>query len=394
MKKIDLVILAGGKGRRIKHLLLNKPKPMAKFNNKHFLEYVIQNFSKYNFRNIFILTGYKSRVIFKKFHKKNYNFTKITCLKEKKSMGTGGALYSLKKKINNFVLINGDTIFDINLNLLIRSLKKNTIGSLALVKNNKNRNNKKLNNLTTKNGVLISRKNKNTMNGGVYFFKRKIFRYIKKKNISLEEEILPNLIKNKKISGKLFKDFFIDIGTPSNFKSAEKLLLNYFRRPAAFLDRDGVINYDYGYVHNINKFKFRKGVLKGLQYLSEKNYYIFIVTNQAGIAKKKFDKSDFVNLHIKLKYMLSKKNIYFDGVSYSPFHTKAKIKKYKKNSLTRKPGNLLIENLKKNWHINLKKSFMIGDKISDKLAAKKSSLYFEFAKENFSKQINSLIKKN
>ncbi len=393
MDKIDLVILAGGKGRRIKRLLLNKPKPMAKFNNKYFLEYIIQNFSRYNFRNIFILTGYKSRIIFKKFHKKNYNFTEITCLKEKNPMGTGGALYSLKKKINDFILVNGDTIFDINLKLLIRSLKKNTIGSLALVKNNKNRNNKKLNNLTTKNGILIRGKNKNAMNGGVYFFKRKIFKYIKKKNISLEEEILPNLIKNKKISGRFFKDFFIDIGTPRSFKSARKLLFNYFRRPGAFLDRDGVINYDYGYVHKINKFKFRKGVLKGLQHLSEKNYYIFVVTNQAGIGKKKFEQLDFIKLHTKLKHVLDKKNIYFNKVSYSPFHPKAKIKKYKKNSLTRKPGNLLIENLKKDWHINLNKSFMIGDKISDKLAAEKSNLYFEFAKRDFSKQINFLIKK-
>ena len=70
MNKVDLVILAGGKGTRIKGLLGNKPKPMAEFNGKYFIEYILQNFSKYNFKNIFILTSYKSKIIFNKFHKK------------------------------------------------------------------------------------------------------------------------------------------------------------------------------------------------------------------------------------------------------------------------------------------------------------------------------------
>ena len=107
MKNIDLVILAGGKGSRIKRFLHNKPQPMLIFNNIYFLQYLINNFSKYPFDNIYILTGYKSDIIFKNFHNKTFNFTKIICLKEKKLMGTGGALLNLKKtKINDFVLIN------------------------------------------------------------------------------------------------------------------------------------------------------------------------------------------------------------------------------------------------------------------------------------------------
>ena len=89
-------------------------------------EYIIQNFSKYNFENIYILTGYKSKIIYKKFHNKKYNFTNIRCIKEKNPMGTGGALYKLKKlKKNDFILVNGDTIFDIDIKSLINSTKKN-----------------------------------------------------------------------------------------------------------------------------------------------------------------------------------------------------------------------------------------------------------------------------
>ena len=81
--KLDLVILAGGKGSRIKQYLKGLSKPMARFNDKYFLEYILQNFSKYNFRKIYILTGYRSNNIFKKFNKKTYNFIEIECLKEK-----------------------------------------------------------------------------------------------------------------------------------------------------------------------------------------------------------------------------------------------------------------------------------------------------------------------
>ena len=83
-KKLDLVILVGGKGTRIKKYLNGLPKPMLKFNNKHFLNYIINFTIKYNLNKIYLLTGYKSSIIFKKFHNKTFNFVKIKCIKEGK----------------------------------------------------------------------------------------------------------------------------------------------------------------------------------------------------------------------------------------------------------------------------------------------------------------------
>ena len=145
------------------------------------------------------------------------------------------------------------------------------------------------------------------------------------------------------------------------------------------MDRDGVINYDYGYVNNIKKFKLRPGVIKALSLLKRKKYYIFLVTNQAGIGKGIFTEKQFTKLHKILKIKFNKKEVYFDSVSYSPWHPKAKIKKYRKKSLFRKPGNLMIKKIISNWDINLKKSFMIGDKKTDFICAKNSKLYFEYA---------------
>ena len=71
---IDLVILAGGKGSRIKKLLGKYPKPMLRFNEKHFIQYILNNKSKYNFKRIIILCGFRSNILFKKFHKKKKSY--------------------------------------------------------------------------------------------------------------------------------------------------------------------------------------------------------------------------------------------------------------------------------------------------------------------------------
>ncbi len=388
--KIDLVILAGGVGSRIKKYLRGKPKPMVKLNNKYFLNYIINNVSKYNFNKIIILTRFRHKIIHQKFNNKNFNFIKVECIKEKKKMGTGGALGLIKNKVNDFILLNGDTLFDIDFSVLIKNIKKNSLGSIALKINN-NQKSKKLNRLKLKGGNIYYSKYGKLMNGGVYFFKKRFLKYIPNGESSLENEVLPNLIIKKKISGKIFKNFFIDIGSRSFFKKAPKLLSKHFSKRAAFLDRDGVINHDYGYVHNIKKFKFRKGVIKGLKLLTKSNFYIFIITNQAGIGKNIFNIKNFEKLHLELKKKFINQKININEVKFSPYHKNAKISHFKKNSKFRKPGNLMIESIFKSWDVKRSKSFMIGDKKTDLLAAKKSKLKFYYAEKDFYNQVKSII---
>ena len=171
-----------------------------------------------------------------------------------------------------------------------------------------------------------------------------------------------------------------------------KLLSNIsYRKSAVFLDRDGTINYDNGYTHKFSEFKFRPYVLKGLKYLTKKKYLIFIVTNQAGIAKGKFELKDLLKLNKQLKIYLKKKDIIINDIEFCPYHPCGTVKFYKKKTFYRKPGNLMIIKLKKKWKVNMKKSFMIGDRLSDKLAARRSNLYFEFVKNNFYKQVKKIV---
>ena len=390
MRNIDFVILAGGKGSRIRKYLGKYPKPMLSVNNKHFIQYIINKISKYNVKRIIILCGFRYNILFKKYHNKRVNFVKITCLKEKKLMGTAGALKNLKKmKVKNFVLLNGDTFFDIDIKSLISNTNKKSIGSIALTKN-LNQSSLKLNNLGLKNGYVYLKKKSFLMNGGIYYFKKEFFKHLRNET-SLENDLLIKLINKNLIKGKKFNNFFIDIGSPKYLKLLKNKITKHCNRPAAFLDRDGVINYDYNHVIKFKDFKLREGVIKGLKYLIKKNYYIFVVTNQAGIGKNLFSEEDFIMLHKLIKEKLGKSNIYLNDVQYSPFHPNAKLKKFRKKSRLRKPDNKMIENIFKNWDIDVKKSFMIGDQIKDFLCAKKSKLRFFYAKKNFFLQIKNII---
>ena len=123
MKINDVVILVGGKGTRLGSMTSKTPKPLIKINNKPFLDQLISKLIKYNFKNIYLLCSYKKRLFFKRYHNKILHNSKILCINEGIAKGTGGALYKLKHKINNnFLLLNGDTFFDLNLNFLIKKI--------------------------------------------------------------------------------------------------------------------------------------------------------------------------------------------------------------------------------------------------------------------------------
>jgi D,D-heptose 1,7-bisphosphate phosphatase len=388
----DLIILAGGKGTRLRKYTKNKPKPLVKIGRSSILEKIINQLSKYQFRKIFIIAGYKSDLIYRKFHNKYINFNQIICLNEKEAMGTGGYIQkNIKKFTPSFYVVNADSFCDFNF-IEFEKIKLGTsLGKIVLTKCKNYTKNKKLNNLNiNKNKIIIEAKNNKLMNAGIYLLKKKCFmRKFNKNYISLETDIILPLIKNKKICGYLNDGFFIDIGTPANFLKAQSEFEKNLVKPAIFLDRDGTINEDYGYVHNFKDFKLKRNILRTLKYLHNKKIYFFIVTNQAGIAKRKFTLDDFNKFQIQFKKFFSKYNIYFDYVAFCPFHENALDLKYKKKTNYRKPGNLMIKNILKHYYVDLKNSIFIGDSKKDYLCAKKSNIKFLY----YSKKIFHQIKK-
>ncbi len=389
-KKIDLVILAGGFGTRIRKYLNGKPKPMIKFDKFDFLDLLIRKICTYDINKVFILAGYKGEKIKKKYHRKKINLVDIECIIEKKPRGTAGCLNQIRKKLTaDFIVVNGDTFFDIDYNLVINFNLRDTYSLIGLAKNKNYKSNKKLINLSISNNKIIY-SNSNYINGGIYKFKKKIFEYIKKYNCSLEEDVLPELIKKKKVSGKKFNNFFLDIGTPKNLFYAKKKLISYLKRPAIFLDRDGTINEDLGYTHKIKDLKFRKGIIGGLQKLQKKKYQLFIITNQAGIGKGLFSLKKFFKFQQFMKSFLVKKNIFVKDIEFCPYHPNATVKKFKRQTDLRKPGNLMIRRILNRWPVNLSRSIMIGDQKSDYLCAKKSNIKFYYTEKDFMRVVSKI----
>jgi D-glycero-D-manno-heptose 1,7-bisphosphate phosphatase len=159
----------------------------------------------------------------------------------------------------------------------------------------------------------------------------------------------------------------------------------------AFLDRDGVINksnIQSGYIGKIEHFKLIPGAIKTIKYLKSLNYKVVMVSNQSGVARGYFKISDVYKIHQHLNEILKKNNTKLDKILFCPFHIEGKIKKYKKNSKLRKPEIGMFKAINKIWKVDKKKSFIIGDQITDMQFAKKSGIKgYLFKKNNLYKFI-------
>ena len=130
----DLVILCGGRGTRLGPITNKTPKPLLRFSNEPFIDRILRFYQRYNFKTIYLLAGYKGKEFKKKYHNTYINYNLIKVIIEKKPLGTGGALNSLRNKITkDFLLVNADSFF--NFNLLIFNKQHFSQIKFILIKN-------------------------------------------------------------------------------------------------------------------------------------------------------------------------------------------------------------------------------------------------------------------
>ena len=138
---------------------------------------------------------------------------------------------------------------------------------------------------------------------------------------------------------------------------------------ALFLDRDGVINIDYGYVHKIENFHFRRGIFDICRVAAEARMKIIVVTNQAGIARGLYAKDDFEAVTKFMKSVFAEMKLQILGTYFCPFHPTQGKGVFKKQSYDRKPNPGMFLRASLEHDINLFHSVMIGDSDADKQAA-------------------------
>lgn len=136
-------------------------------------------------------------------------------------------------------------------------------------------------------------------------------------------------------------------------------------RPAVFLDRDGTINVDKGYLYKIEDFEYLDGAIQGLKFFQEKGYILVIITNQSGIARGLYKEEDFSDLNEWMIEDLRQKGIHISGVYYCPHHPFALVKKYRRQCDCRKPGCALFWKAQKELRIDMEHSIAVGDKERD-----------------------------
>lgn len=143
---------------------------------------------------------------------------------------------------------------------------------------------------------------------------------------------------------------------------------------ALFLDRDGVVNEEIGYLHRIEDVRFIDGIFSLCRTASRLGYRLIVVTNQAGIARGFYTEKDFESLMQWMREALRAEGVDLDAVYYCPFHPEHGIGEYRREHEDRKPGTGMLRRAAREFDLSLSESVMIGDRCSDIAAANSAGL--------------------
>jgi D,D-heptose 1,7-bisphosphate phosphatase len=162
--------------------------------------------------------------------------------------------------------------------------------------------------------------------------------------------------------------------------------------PAVFLDRDGTINEDVGYLQDLKQLSLIPGAAKAIRMLNGCGFKVVVVTNQSGVARGYFPEEFVTQTHDYLRVLLRKENAVIDGFYYCPHHPAEGFPPYRQICSCRKPDTGLLLQAARDLHLDLSRSYMVGDKIQDVQAGKKAGAktilvktgYGRFIEENLS----------
>ena len=397
---MKVVIMAGGKGTRISSIASDIPKPMIKIDEKPVLEHEIECLKNQGFDDIIITVSHLGDHIINYFGDgskispvtgKPFG-VKIEYFVEKEPLGNAGALFKMKDKLTeDFLLLNADSVFDIDFNRLVNyHFSKGSLATLFVHPNNH----------PYDSGLILTNEDEtvekwltkeeprpefynNIVNAGLHVISPKLLEQeINLPKIDLDRNILKPLAGTGKMFAYKSPEYVKDMGTPDRFYSVTKDFRDgvvqgknlHRKQKAIFLDRDGTLNEYVGFLRNHDDFKLIDGVSKAIKEINASGYLAIVVTNQPVIARGEVTLSELDLIHKKMETLLGNDGAYLDAIYYCPHHPhkgyEGEIPELKFDCDCRKPKPGMLFKAAEDFNIDLSLSYMIGDSENDILAGK------------------------
>ena len=372
--------LVGGKGTRLGPLTASTPKPLLEIaDGLIFLDVLIAEAARQGFTKILLLAGYCGELVEQRYQGRRIRDALVSVVREETPCGTAGALANAASHLEPwFLLANGDTFFDVNLRALAARADERFLARLALRDvadvgrfGSVELDGGRINSFGEK---TAGRSGPGLINAGIYLLNREVASLVSPP-ASLETEVFPRLAAAGRLEGLRLEGYFLDMGIPETYARARAEIPARLSRPAAFLDRDGVLNVDIGYAHLPEHLQWIGGAREAIRLLNDKGHFVFVVTNQAGVARGYYAESEVGAFHRLMQSELAEAGAHVDAFYYCPFHEDGVLPAYRvPDHPDRKPNPGMIERAFREWPVRREGSFLIGDKASDVQAAERAGL--------------------
>jgi D,D-heptose 1,7-bisphosphate phosphatase len=380
MRVKQALLLVGGKGARLGSLTAATPKPLLEIApGLRFLDVLLDQFARHGFADIVLLAGHLGEQVEALYHGRRVREAKVEVMRESSPAGTGGALLHAADRLDPwFLMANGDSLFDINLRSLAAGSLTGFKGRLAL---------RAVPDASRYGAVdlagdrIVAFREKSPggaegalINGGIYLLSRSVLEAARVP-CSIERDIFPGLAQAGLLRGQVLDGYFLDMGLPETLEQAAREVPGRRFKPAAFLDRDGVLNTDTGYTHRPEDLAWMPGAREAVLGLNEAGYLVFVVTNQAGVARGYFGERDMAAFHEAMQDELAEIGAHVDAFYHCPYHSQATVEAYRHaDHPDRKPNPGMILRAIAEWPVALAGSFLIGDRQSDLEAASNAGI--------------------
>ncbi len=386
------LVLAGGKGTRLGEKTQLTPKPMLQIGGKPVLQHQVELFKSYGITDITFLVNHLSDSIIQHFGDGSNFGVSIQYYNEREPLGTAGGLKDLENILtDDFILLYGDVMLNMDLSRLIAFHKKNESDCTIVVHPNDHPQDSDLVEVDDQHRVVAFHSKphdegkyyRNIVNAGLYILNPSILRFIKKgKKADFGHDVFPAIYNKVSMFGYNTAEYLKDMGTPSRLERVTKDYLSgrierasyKYKRACIYLDRDGVLNEDTDLIsrhEDLNLFEF---VPEAIKKINQSEYLSVVITNQSVVARNLCTYDDVKVIHNKMEALLGEHGAYLTGIYFCPHHPDGGFPgeniEYKVNCSCRKPKPGMLLEAASEFNIDLKKSWMVGDSDRDVKAGK------------------------